>query len=185
MSVSPAPVRSEVIRDGVYCLSPFMPGKAALVAGWAPSARELLWLAPKTFPPLTAAKVIAWSTEGACPLLLYRDEDMEPLGYVELNPMPGEPRHLWMGHCVIATGRRGEGLGRIMVGLLLQYAFRHRPADRVSLVVFPENVSAIRCYRACGFGDVGMQTKYFYPGGQHYTMLQMSIDRSRWIRGND
>jgi RimJ/RimL family protein N-acetyltransferase len=180
MSISPSPVRAELIRDGLYCLARFQPGKAGLVASWAPTAHDLFWLAPKTFPPLTAAKVIAWSGEDASPMLFYRDPETEPVGYVELNPMPGERDHLWMGHCVINSERRGEGLGRIMVALLLRLSFELRRAQRVSLVVFPGNVSAIHCYRACAFEDAGTQTKYFYPTNRQHTMLQMSITRSRW-----
>jgi RimJ/RimL family protein N-acetyltransferase len=180
MSISPSPVRAELIRDGLYCLAPFDPAKAALVASWAPTAHELFWLAPKTYPPLSAAKVIAWSTEDACPMLFYRDSESEPLGYVELNPMPAEPRHLWMGHCVLDRDRRGEGLGRVMIALLLRLSFEHRRAHRVSLVVFPDNLAAIRCYRACGFEHAGTQNKHFYPTGRHHDMLQMSIDHRTW-----
>lgn len=180
MSISPAPVRAEVVRDGLYCLARFAPGKAGAVAAWAPTAHDLFWLAPKTYPPLTAAKVIAWTGDGACPLLMYRDEEAEPLGYVELNPMPGDRGHHWMGHCVVDSGRRGEGLGQKLVELLVRYAFEHRAAERVSLVVFPDNVGAVRCYRRCGFIDVGTQTKFFYPTGRQHTMLQMSIDRARY-----
>jgi RimJ/RimL family protein N-acetyltransferase len=180
MSISPSPVRTELIRDGLYCLTRFHPAKAERVASWAPTAHDLFWLAPKTHPPLTAEKVLAWSLENACPMLFYRDLEPEPLGYLELNPMPGEPRHLWMGHCIIDRDRRGEGLGRLMIALLLRFAFEHRQAHRVSLVVFPDNLGAIRCYRACGFENAGTQTKYFYPTARHHEMLQMSIDHRAW-----
>lgn len=176
MSISPSPSRNEVIRDGLYWLGRFDVHHAARVAGWASTAQELFWLAPKTFPPLTAAKVIAWPGETGCPLLFWRETEPAPAGYVELNPMPGEPDHLWMGHCVIDRTRRGEGLGRIMINLLLTYAFEQRHARRVSLVVFPENVGAIRCYRVCGFLEMGRQRKFFQTTNRQHVMIQMSMD---------
>lgn len=180
MSISPSPIRSELIRDGLYCLARFERTHAGLVASWVPTPADLFWLAPKTFPPLTAAKVLAWPGEEGSPLMFCRDEEVDPLGYVELNPMPGERKHMWMGHCVIDRLRRGQGLGRTMLELLLRYAFDDRRAERVSLVVFPDNVDAIACYRSCGFLDVGTQTKFFYPTGHQHKMLQMSIDAKQW-----
>jgi RimJ/RimL family protein N-acetyltransferase len=180
MSISPSPVRGELIRDGLYSLARFDPGKAPIVAGWVAGAHDLLWLAPKTYPPLTPAKVIAWTSEDGAPMLFHRDGAAEPLGYVELNPMPGEPKHLWMGHCVIDQQQRGRGLGQIMVRLLVRHAFEQRRADRVSLVVFPDNFGAIACYRSCGFVEVGTQSKFFYPTGRQHTLLQMNLDQRTW-----
>ena len=180
MSISPAPVRSELIREGIYCLGRFQTAQADLVAGWAPTPRDLFWLAPKTYPPLNAAKVIAWANEEACPMVLYRDDEPEPIGYVELNPMPGERTHLWMGHCVVACQMRGQGIARTMIRMLLRYGLEMRRAQRVSLVVFPDNLGAIRCYQACGFVSAGTQTKFFHPTGRHHTMIQMTIDADRW-----
>src|SRR5690606_34576824 len=138
----------------------------------------LFWLAPKTFPPLTAAKVVGWPGPDGCPLLLHREGNVEPLGYLELNPMPGEREHLWLGHCVIGPEHRGTGLGQVMIRLVLEEAFSRRRAWRVSLVVFPENHAAVRCYRSCGFCEVSNQHKYFPTTGGRHRMIQMTIDQA-------
>lgn len=176
-STTPA---QEVIRRGPYSLSPFNKLMAPLVATWARDDQELFWLAPKTPPPLTAAKVVGWASPEGRPLLFYRDGTADPLGYLELNPMPSDWGHYWLGHCVVQPDQRGGGLGRHMIELSLELAFRSQRAYRVSLVVFPENVSAIRCYRRGGFIDAGDQWKYFATTGQQHRMVQMTIDRGRY-----
>lgn len=180
-SASQTKPTQEIARRGPYYLGPFEKVMAPLVARWARDDQELFWLAPKTPPPLSTAKVIAWATPDGRPMLFYRDEKPEPLGYLELNPMPADWGHYWLGHCVIRPEQRGTGIGRHMISLTIEYAFRVRRAYRVSLVVFPENVSAIRCYRRAGFIDAGDQWKFFATTGQQHRMLQMTIDRGRFL----
>ncbi|MBI4578825.1 MAG: GNAT family N-acetyltransferase, partial [Planctomycetes bacterium] len=106
---------------------------------------------------------------------------VEPAGYLELNPMPADYGHYWIGHCVVDPQLRGAGLGRHLVRLSLDFAFRGLDARRVSLVVFPDNTSAIRCYRRAGFIDAGDQYKYFANTGRQHRMLQMTVDRGGYL----
>lgn len=105
------------------------------------------------------------------------DTSPEPLGYLELNNMPGDDRHFWIGHCIICPNHRGHGLGRTMIRLVLHEAFYRYQGQRVSLVVFPDNRPAIRCYQAVGFRHVGWQSRYFPVRGDYYSMWHMCIDR--------
>ena len=167
-------------RNGPHYLTAFDNVFAPRVASWVRDGHELFWLAPKTEPPLTAAKVAAWPGRTGSPMLFWREGESEPLGYLELNPMPNQKGHLWMGHCVLAPNCRGVGLGRIMVGLGNDEAFGHRSAHRVSLVVFPGNVAAIRCYRAVGYLKAGDQLKHFATTGKQHVMRRMTIDDDRY-----
>ena len=154
---------------------------APLIVSWVRDAHELFWLAPKTPPPLTPAKVVAWPGPDGCPMLLYRERLSEPLGYIELNPMPGQKGHLWMGHCLIRPEHRGTGLGRLTLELMLEKAFLNELARTVSLVVFPDNTTAIRCYRAIGFRHIGEQVKYFPNTGRQHCMLEMRMTRKEYL----
>lgn len=180
MSVAPLQPPRTYARSGPYALVEFNKLMAPVVMMWARNARELFWLAPSTAPPLTAAKVVGWAGPDSGPRLLCRDGSVEPVGYVELNLMPGQPGHLWIGHCVISPAQRGRGLGRLIVDLTLEEAFRIRQAQRVSLMVFPDNLPAYSCYAAAGFSQVADQFKYFSTTGRRYRMLQMSIAREQF-----
>ncbi len=174
-------IRRALARRGNLVLAPFESSMAPLVATWPRDGQELFWLAPKTVAPLTPAKVVAWAGPECRPLLFCQDDLIEPLGYLELNPMPADFGHYWLGHCIVHSSFRGRGLGRHMIGLGLDLAFRTQRAYRVSLVVFPDNAGAIRCYRNAGFVDAGDQYKYFPSTGRQHRMIQMTIDRGRYL----
>jgi len=167
-------------QDGPLSLVRFDERMGPVVASWVQDAQELFWLAPKTAPPLTAAKVIGWPGAEGCPLLLCRLGDAEPLGYAELNPMPAQPYHLWIGHCVIRPELRGIGLGRRFVDMLLHDAFVNHRALVVSLVVFPGNRVAVGCYRSNGFLAIREQVKYMPTTGRQHRMLEMRITRAQY-----
>lgn len=183
MAIAPTkqPAIREVARRNGFHLGEFDALYAPIIARWPRDGQELFWLAPKTIPPLTPAKVVGWAVPEGRPMLFKHDSVAEPIGYLELNPMPAEFSHYWFGHCVIRPEFRGTGQGRLMIALALEFAFHAKRASRVSLVVFPENVQAIRCYRRVGFVDAGDQYKYFQTTGKQHRMIQMTIDRGRYL----
>lgn len=161
-------------------LLPFSQEFRAVVARWAPTPEEVFLLAPSTEYPLTAGKVAAWEKPGGRAFLLARDEsgggESELLGYAELNPMRRDPRHLWLGHVLIRPDRRGLGLGAPFVRRLLAIAWNKLHAKKVSLIVFPENTVAIRCYKRTGF----LLGKYEHHSFKHRSergrLLRMEIN---------
>ena len=140
---------------------------AGMVATWVRSKPELFWLAPRTEPPLTASKVRDWRRPGGYPLMWVPaggvelpvpaegTGDASPIGYAELNPMRGRLDQYWMGHVLLQPASRGCGLGVRFVAALLDWARDDLRAERVSLVVFPNNAPAIACYRRVGMTLVG------------------------------
>ena len=180
MSIAPSHADAIHIQNGPLTVTGFDRAAAPLVVSWVQDSNELFWLAPKTAPPLTPAKVIDWPGADGCPLLLYRDGETEPIGYAELNPMPNQPQHLWIGHCILGPQWRGLGLGRQLVDLLLRKAFDNRQAVAVSLVVFPGNTIAVRCYRSVGFLHIREQFKYMPTTGRQHCMLEMRITRAQY-----
>ncbi|MHC4797752.1 MAG: GNAT family N-acetyltransferase [Planctomycetota bacterium] len=169
-----------LIRKGPYYLASFDKLMAPVVASWVADHHQLFWLAPQTYPPLTEKKVLAWHKPGANPLLFYRDGSDQPLGYGELNTMFGQKGHYWMGHCLIQPKSRGIGLGRLFIDLMLDCAFEIRKVKHVSLIAFPDNTPAVRCYNACGFVITSEQTKYFPTTGNNHRMLLMTINPQQY-----
>jgi len=154
-------------------LVPFEAPWAALVASWAVDARETYWLAPRNAPPLTAAEILRWHTPGHTPYALLAEQRATPVGYGELNVMSSGRRRYWLGHLVIDPAERGRGLGVALTRKLLEEAFVRRGAREVSLVVFPDNVAAIACYRAAGMHDDGYETHEFAAYRRVETLLRM------------
>ena len=162
---------------GVPRVSPFDPRYGGTVARWVGTREELLLLAPATEPPLTAAKVVAWVKSGGRAYLLWREDDEQPLGYAELNPMRGDPKHWWLGHVIVRPDQRGCGLGCTFVKELLSEAFSRLSAERLSLVVFPRNRPAIDCYVRAGFEVVGEETHQLNGRGPRHKLLRLELHR--------
>lgn len=158
-------------------LTPFDAAYARLVTEWVRSDDELFALAPRTPPPLTPRKVLGWKRDDDHPMLYFDSQENEPCGYVELNRLSQGHAQWWVGHCLVAPRRRKSGVGLRMISLLLDAAFHQHEARLVSLVVFPENFGAIRCYRRAGFSERGEVFRRFTTRPGQYRMLYMSIDR--------
>jgi RimJ/RimL family protein N-acetyltransferase len=71
----------------------------------------------------------------------------------------------------------GQGYGRDIVRLLLDYAFRHRNMNRVWLKTHSQNERAIRCYLACGFVEEGRLRQHLWLKSQYVDRVIMGALR--------
>jgi RimJ/RimL family protein N-acetyltransferase len=152
---------------------------APVVASWVRDDAELFQLTPTTPPPLTPAKVLAWVRPNGRAYLGFAGRQQAPCLYGELNPMRTNDEHLWIGHVLADPQWRGRGLGQAFVRRLVESAFGEFFAERISLIVFPDNAPAIRCYERVGFTLSGDEHHRFGPQQRPYRMLRYEIDRPR------
>lgn len=170
-----APLDSVALEQRLR-LRPFDARYAPRIAGWVSDETELFQLAPRTPPPLTAMKVLGWKRPGRRAYVVTASEEAAPVGYGEVNLLDQRRREFWLGHLVVDPGQRGRGIGTAMVRLLIEEAIRTMGARRVSLVVFPANASAIRCYRAAGMRDVCHEYHVFLSRRRQAMLLRMAVD---------
>jgi RimJ/RimL family protein N-acetyltransferase len=158
-----------------YILKPCEPGLGDLVASWVRDEREAFWLAPKTWPPITGDDVRAWQRPGHEALVLASQLDGQAVAYGELNVLNAARGDYWLGHLLVDSARRGRGLGLELTRALLRWARTHYAARTVSLVVFPENVAAIRCYQAAGLREAGYESHNLTPYCRRTRLLRMAV----------
>ena len=166
-----------MVFDEPLKVQPFDPLFAATVASWVRGPEELVWLAPSTSWPLTAAKVVGWCRPSDRPVLMFDGGDGLPCGYAELNPLRDSRSRLWVGHVVIDPTRRGSGLGQRFTRLLVAKGFADPRVEQVVMIVFPDNEVAIRCYEANGFSVVRHEEHRFPPERRKRSLLRMEITR--------
>lgn len=159
-------------------LEPFDQLYASVLAGWVQDDEQLRLFAPSATLPLSAAKIAGWRKPGGHALVLSRDGDGMPVAYGELNPMPREQHHFWLGHVIVDPARRRQGVGVILVRRLLRHAFEALDALRISLVVFPENTAAVRCYRRAGFIETGEEWHQFREAEPRQRLLRFELKRA-------
>jgi RimJ/RimL family protein N-acetyltransferase len=69
---------------------------------------------------------------------------------------------------------RGQGLGRMVVGVVLNHAREHN-VRRVNLTVFLPNVAAVGLYQSLGFKPYGVEPEAVCLDGKFYDGQNMSL----------
>jgi len=158
-------------------LAPFQSWHAPTITRWVQTQQQLQWLAPSTPPPLTAEKIMDWKKSGGSAFVLVKGGESPPWGYGEINPMLRDDEQVWLGHVIVRPDQRGRGLGGVLLRALVAEAFERRCAKRVALIVFPDNLSALRCYRRAGFIVSGEEYHQFSSEGPTHRLLRLEIAR--------
>ncbi len=183
-------ISSTVQHKTALALSPFQSHSATTVSQWVKNPQQLRLLAPSSNFPLTSDGVRHWLKPGGKAFSLLETADAQPkthrpienlLGYGELNPMQANAQHVWIGHVIIDPARRAQGLGSALTNRLVHEAFISQRAERISLVVFPENTSAIRCYQKAGFTCVREELHRFGESTQQNRLYRFELLRTDYL----
>ncbi len=75
---------------------------------------------------------------------------------------------------------RGQGVGAAMLRHVLRLCFDEYELHRVSLLVFPFNLPAIRCYERLGFQREGVSRQACRFGAGYLDAIAMSLLRPEW-----
>lgn len=77
-------------------------------------------------------------------------DDNGVCGHMIMRFLDEEKQKLRFGFIIVDSSRRGKGYGSGMLKLALKYAFEILKVSEVSLGVFDNNPSAIKCYESVG-----------------------------------
>ena len=83
---------------------------------------------------------------------------------------------------IVDPAVRGQGLGKAMLRMAVDYAFRISGADAVYLRVFTENTRAVRCYESIGFTEEKTDRNAFTYQDESWGRTSMAIRRSGFDR---
>ncbi|HMJ37579.1 MAG TPA: GNAT family N-acetyltransferase [Baekduia sp.] len=148
-------------------LRAFTSADDAALLSWVPDAVALERIAGRTLTwPLTAEQLQGLRDEATyTPFTAHEpatpDVPVAHLEIVRLGPSEGR-----LARVVVDPARRGEGLGKPIVGAALDWAAAHGFTD-VELRVFADNTPAIRTYAAVGF-----TTSEPYPNDDRIVVLR-------------
>lgn len=172
-------------------LRAFDVSQASVVASWVRSDEEARMLAPRVAPPMGIETILGWAGPGLCQFVLapadavdhfgtirsQTDEQEHAIvGYGELNELDPARRSYWLGHLIIDPAQRGMGYGLQLTRLLVARAFERCGARRVTLVVFPENLTAVACYKRAGFEPDGFEN-HRSADGRSFRLLRMAVEQ--------
>lgn len=167
-----------VVRNVCMTLRKFQNTDAETIIRWIRSEREFReWCADRyDHYPIDAADIV--SNYGNCgrrggffPLTAVDDNNV-PVGHLILRYTDTEKTTVRFGFVIIDSSRRGEGLGKEMLGLAREYAVNKLGAETLTLGVFESNLPALNCYAAAGFRKAG-ETDVFEAFGEKWRVIEM------------
>ena len=103
------------------------------------------------------------------------DGNGDAVGHLILRYTDDHKKEVRFGFVIVDSCRRGQGLGREMLGLAKKYAAAELHAQRISLGVFENNASALNCYKAVGFAEKKRQDEYYSVLGERWKCLEMEL----------
>jgi RimJ/RimL family protein N-acetyltransferase len=106
--------------------------------------------------------------------------DGKYIGWCILFDLQNQYGNIGLGILIGDRAYWGQGYGREVIHLLLEYAFHYLGARRIELTTHAKNERAIRCYLACGFVEEGRPRKAVWIEGEHVDHVNMALLRDEW-----
>lgn len=97
------------------------------------------------------------------------------VGTLSLEDVNYNNRTAVLGIFIGDENYRSNGYGTEAIKLLLDYGFNYVNLNSIKLDVLECNERAIKCYKKCGFKEVGRWRKSKYVNGKYYDTIVMDI----------
>ncbi len=104
------------------------------------------------------------------------DQSGTPAGSFKMTRADYDAESIHLGFIVIDPKRRGQGLGREMVSMAVNYGVRLLGMKRITLKVFENNPGARRCYEKAGFAVESCNEKGFLYHDEMWSVFLMSYE---------
>lgn len=164
-------------------LRPYKPADAAAILAWVRDEETFRRWVTDRYPhyPITAADMNHkyFDCNGDCPepdnfYPMTAVDEHGPVGHLILRYTDEARETIRLGFVIVDDRRRGQGLGKAMLRLAQEYAFRVLKAKKVTLGVLETNPGAWGCYKAAGFRETNMEEPEYYDLlGQRIRCVEM------------
>ena len=156
-------------------LRPFNPNDAETIQSWCKDKHAFqLWSADryKDFPAQPEEMMEQYEGGNMYPLTAVIDDII--VGHILLR-FPSEDKSvIRFGFVIVDDSKRGLGYGKQLLRLAIDYAKRELGAQKITLGVFCDNLSAIECYKSAGFCITGTDS---YPiDGEKWKGFEMEME---------
>ena len=155
-------------------LRPFVTNDAATILSWCKDKHAFrLWSADryKDYPAQPEEMMKQYEGDNMFPLTAIVGDAI--VGHILLR-FPSEDKSvIRFGFVIVDDSKRGIGYGKQMLRLAIDYAQRELDAQKITLGVFCDNLSAIECYKSAGFCITGTDS---YPiDGEEWKEYEMEL----------
>lgn len=114
---------------------------------------------------------------GADNHVLVAEVDGRVVGFAKMDVFGGRQRHVGTVSLNVHDDFQARGIGRALLGRLLELAFDYLALTRVQLEVWADNARAIRLYESLGFEREGRRRNAVLRRGEYVDVLIMGLLR--------
>lgn len=100
------------------------------------------------------------------------DELIGNCGIMDINLVHGKAT---LGIFIGEENKRGNGIGKEVLNLLLDYGFNQLRLHNIDLAVFDFNKQAIACYKGVGFKEYGRRRESYFVNGKWHDEILMEF----------
>ena len=156
---------------------PFSINDAGTILSWCKDKHAFrLWSADryKDFPAQPNEMMEQYDGENMYPLTAVVGEEI--IGHILLR-FPSEDKSvIRFGFVIVDDSKRGMGYGKQMLRLAIDYAKQELGAQKITLGVFCDNLSAVECYKSVGF-RITREDAYSIDG-EEWKEYEMELEKN-------
>ena len=156
-------------------LRPFNINDALTILSWCKDKHAFrLWSADryKDYPAQPEEMMEQYKGDNMYPLTAVADDIV--VGHILLRFRSEDKSVIRFGFVIVDDSKRGLGYGKQLLRLAIDYAKRELGAQKITLGVFCDNLSAIECYKSAGFCITGTDS---YPiDGEEWKGFEMEME---------
>lgn len=166
-------------------IRPYIPGKDyEYLSKWINDERtHAYWCANRLSYPITQKSFHDFleqiSIEWTDIAYMATEDNGQPVGFFCYS-VNTEDNIGFLKFVIIDIEKRGNGYGKQMLNLALQYAFQITGAKAVQLNVFNENISAKQCYEKVGFVERNNDKNVFAYKNELWSRCNMIISKQQF-----
>lgn len=156
-------------------LRPFSIEDAPVILSWIKDKTDFRkWSADRysSYPPKPEDMLAQYANDNIFPFTAINDAG-KVIGHLILRYSDSSKTVIRLGFIIIDNQLRGKGYGKQMLELAIQKAQRDYKVQKITLGVFDNNPSAIRCYESVGFTVTGTDT--YLIDGERWMGKEMEI----------
>jgi RimJ/RimL family protein N-acetyltransferase len=154
-------------------LRPFDIDDAPIILSWIKNKTDFRkWSADRysSYPPKPENMLVQYANDNIFPFTAI-DDAGKVIGHIILRYPDSSKTVIRLGFIIIDNQLRGKGYGKQMLELAIQKAKQNYNAHKITLGVFDNNPSAIRCYESAGFTITGAAS--YQIDGEEWTGKEM------------
>ncbi len=150
--------------------------------------QDLDQLRIRQYKTIDAEKIVSWIKDekalrkwssdryGEYPITAV--DENGPVGHLIMRYTNKAKTVIRLGFIIVDDSKRGMGYGKRMIQMAMRYAFDMLKAEKITLGVFDNNLSAYHCYKAAGFKEVSMeQDIVFEILGEQWKCIELEVSK--------